>query len=68
MTLAKLRKEKHYTQQYIADNIGVKQSAVAMWETGKSVPSMKNLLALSKILEVSVDLVCDSLRRDEAVG
>jgi transcriptional regulator with XRE-family HTH domain len=62
MVFTELRKEKHFTQQRLADALGVKQSTVAMWETKKSVPSMKNLLALSRLLEVSIDTICDSLK------
>lgn len=62
MTLAELRKEKHFTQQCLADIIGVKQSTVAMWERGRAVPSMKNLLALSKVFEASIDTICGSLQ------
>nr|DAV09739.1 MAG TPA: helix-turn-helix domain protein [Caudoviricetes sp.] len=62
MVFTELRKEKHFTQQRLADALGVKQSTVAMWETNKSVPSMKNLLALSRLLEVSIDTICDSLK------
>lgn len=61
MVFTELRKEKHYTQQRLADALNVRQSTVAMWETQKSVPSMKNLLALSRLLEVSIDTICDSL-------
>lgn len=50
MVFTELRKEKHYTQQRLADALNVRQSTVAMWETKKAVPSMKNLLALSRLL------------------
>ena len=55
MKLSDIRKSKHYTQQYVADQIGIEQSAVAMWESGKSTPSMKNLLRLAEVLDVSLD-------------
>lgn len=34
MTLKELRKSAHYTQQKLADKLGVGRSTVAMWETG----------------------------------
>lgn len=64
MVFNQLRKDKHFTQQRLADELGVKQSTVAMWETGKSVPSMKNLLALSKLLDTSIDEICSSLKEN----
>ncbi len=62
MVFTELRKEKHFTQQRLADALGVKQSTVAMWESKKSVPSMKNLLTLNKILGVPIDTICESLQ------
>ena len=33
-----VRKEKNYTQQKLADAIGVKQSTIATYETGRNIP------------------------------
>ena len=33
-----LRKERNYTQQKLADAIGVKQSTIATYETGRNIP------------------------------
>ena len=60
-----IRKNKHYTQQYLADKIGVEQSAVAMWETGKSMPSMKNLLKLADVLEIGLEDCVAALSKKE---
>ena len=61
MFLSEIRKSKRYTQQYVADKVGVEQSAVAMWETGKSAPTMKNLLKLAEVLEIGLDELAASL-------
>ena len=61
MTIGEIRKEHGLTQQQIADKLNIKQSTVAMWETGKSSPSFKTLIALSEVLGVSVDTLCQSL-------
>ena len=58
--LDKLRKERGYTQQYLAEKLNIKQSTVAMWETGKSVPTMKNMIALSEILNTDVEILVKS--------
>ena len=50
-----LRKEKGYTQQELADRIGIKQSAVAMWESGKAIPSTRTLIKLGKIFEMPIE-------------
>ncbi len=38
------------TQYEIAKRLGVSEAAVSKWFKGKSLPSTKNLLALSKLL------------------
>ena len=58
-TLIDLRKTKELTQSQIADKLGVSQSAVAMWETGETRPSLDNIDKLSKILNVSLKKLLD---------
>ena len=66
MSFTEIRKGRQLTQQNLAKRLGVGQSTVAMWENGKSVPSMKNLLKLSNILEVSVSDLCASFKKNSA--
>ena len=65
MTIWEIRKERGMTQQQVADKLNIKQSTVAMWETGKSSPSFKTLIALSEVLDVSVDTLCKSLSENK---
>lgn len=60
MSFKGLREERGLRQQDVADRLGITQAAVASWETGKSVPGIKTLLELSKILHVDVDTLCHS--------
>ena len=53
--IAEVRKEKGYTQEYIAAQLGVSRQAVSKWESGLSMPSTENLLKLSSLLEVPLD-------------
>ena len=48
------RNKKGYSQEKIAELIGVSRQAVTKWESGQSVPSMENLIALAGILEISL--------------
>ena len=59
-----IRKEKGLTQQYLAEKLGVCQTTIAMWETGKSVPTMKNLMRLSELLGVSIEVLCRSFPKN----
>lgn len=40
--LKNLRKKYKYTQEGIADKIGVSRQAVAKWENGETVPDINN--------------------------
>jgi transcriptional regulator with XRE-family HTH domain len=46
------RKAHSKSQSDIADALGVSVQAVSQWETGKTVPTSKNLIDLSKILDL----------------
>ena len=52
-----LRKTKRYTQQRLADKLGVSHQAVSLWERGASMPDIAMLPALAKILGTSVDKI-----------
>lgn len=53
--IVSLRKKKGLSQQDLAEALDVSRQAVSRWEVGTSLPSMENLLALSKLFETSVD-------------
>ncbi len=45
------------THYRIAKSLGVSQQAVSQWYTGKTFPSAKNLLALSRLLNKSPEVL-----------
>lgn len=49
------REKKGYSQEFIADKLGVSRQAVSKWETGQTEPSTKNLLLLAEALEVDMN-------------
>ena len=51
--IAKARKDKGFTQEYVAASLGVSRQAVFKWEKDQSRPDTKNLIALSELLGVS---------------
>lgn len=51
--LKELRKEKGYTQQQIADEIGVNRGSYSNWEKGKREPNFETLLKLASILNTT---------------
>ena len=48
------RKKKGLSQQEVAEALDVSRQAVSRWEVGTSIPSMENLLALSKLFGISI--------------
>ncbi len=50
-----LRKNKGYTQETLADKLGVSRQAVAKWESGQIYPDISNLIQISYLMSVSVD-------------
>ena len=55
--LKNIRKEKGYTQEFLAEQLGISRQAIAKWESGKSFPSTENLIILSQILDVDIKLL-----------
>lgn len=53
--IGRLRRERGYSQEYVAESLGVSRQAVSKWETDLSAPDTYNLIALSKLFGVSVE-------------
>ncbi len=53
--LKSIRKERHISQEELAEIIGVSRQAVSKWEQGSGYPEMEKLLVLSKERNVSLD-------------
>lgn len=59
MKLKDIRKAAGYTQQKLADKIGVSRSAVAMWESGATDCGLEMATRLAALFGVSVDSLLD---------
>ena len=53
--LYRLRKEHGFSQQKLAEKIGVSRQAISRWELGEVVPDTANILALSRVFGVTAD-------------
>ena len=53
--LAQLRREHDYTQEQLAELIGVSRQTISKWETGAANPDIEKLMQLSKLYNCSVD-------------
>lgn len=50
-----LRRSKGYTQERLAETLGISRQSVAKWEAGLAFPDVANLIQLSDLLHVTVD-------------
>ena len=55
MSFKKAREKSGLTQQDLATTLGVDQSAVCLWETGKTQPRAKLLPRIAEIFKCTVD-------------
>lgn len=66
--LKTLRKIHKYTQEEIADKIGVSRQAVAKWENGETIPDINNCQALAELYGVSLDDLINFSEEKEKVS
>ena len=53
--IAALRKSNNYTQEALAEKLGVSPQAVSKWETSAGLPEISLLIMLSKLFRSSID-------------
>lgn len=54
-SIRRLRKESGFTQEQLAEALGVSVSAVHKWESGKATPELEMLVDIAEFFETSVD-------------
>lgn len=55
MRIKELRVAAGLTQWQLAEQVGVSQPAVAMWETGVNIPNLANVMAMARALSCTID-------------
>lgn len=53
--IAKQRKMKAWTQNQLAEHLGITSKAVSKWETGKSMPDVSLFLPLCELLDITLN-------------
>ena len=53
--LSKLRKEYNYTQEQLADILGVSRQSISKWESDIAYPETEKLVKMGKLFDCSVD-------------
>lgn len=71
--LAAMRREKGYSQEELANRLGLSRQAVSKWERAESSPDTGNLIALADLYGVTLDElvrvdvdIADDVRFEEA--
>lgn len=52
-----LRKAKGFSQEELADKIGVSRQAVSKWESEQSTPDIEKIIVMSDLFEVTTDYI-----------
>ena len=50
-----LRKQNGYSQEQLADKIGIARQTISKWENGQAVPELNGLILLSDLYGVTID-------------
>lgn len=54
------RKKNGMSQDELAERLGVSRQSISLWETGQTQPTIDNIIALSKIFNISSDMLLGS--------
>lgn len=52
-----LRKKAGYSQEQLAELLGISRQAISKWESGQGNPDIDNIVKLTKIYQVSADYI-----------
>ena len=66
--LSALRREQNYTQEQLADLLGVSRQSVSKWESGAAYPETEKLIRLSTLFNCSLDYLLRDAPREAAAA
>lgn len=52
-----LRKQNGYSQEQLADKLGIARQTISKWENGQAVPELNGLILLSNLYGVTIDRI-----------
>lgn len=64
--LQELRKKAGYSQEQLAEMLGISRQAISKWESGQGNPDLDNLTKLTEIYAVSADYLLLGRQPDAA--
>lgn len=66
--IKKARENGGFTQERLAEQIGVLARAVSKWENGKNLPDIENLLLIAEVTDTPYHLLLTPDREDDALA
>ncbi len=63
--ISELRKNRGYSQEYVAEQLNVSRQAVSKWETDTSAPDTYNLIGLAQLFGVSVEFIAVGKKEED---
>jgi transcriptional regulator with XRE-family HTH domain len=67
--LIQLRKKSGWSQEELAEKMGVSRQAVSKWESAQTIPDLEKILQLARLFGVSTDyLLKDEIEQEEHVS
>lgn len=64
--LSKLRKENNYTQEQLADILGVSRQAISKWESNITYPETDKLIRMSELFNCSLDYLLKDTKETDS--
>lgn len=63
--LLELRKEKHLSQEEVANRLNVSRQTISKWETNQSTPDFDKIIPLCKLYEITADELLGEVKGKE---
>lgn len=61
--LKNARKSKGYSQQYVANRIGVTRSCIATWEAGKNQITFDDVFKLCELYDININDLANKVKK-----
>lgn len=63
-----LRKRSGWSQEELAEQLGISRQSVSKWETGESVPDLERIIRMSELWNVSTDYLLKERESEDQPG
>lgn len=66
--LQELRRKAGYSQEQVAEKLGLSRQAISKWESGQGKPEIDNIVKLTEIYNVSADYILLGAEKEVTVS